>query len=221
MWNKRLLAILVVGGVVVVGVLAVRQARQVSASLAAGAGDVRDRNGLSRPAGGGSDRGAKATSSAVRFLTDPEPVPTLTVQDLDGRPISSDDWRGKTTVVNFWATWCLPCLQEIPDFIALQEKYPDHVQFIGFSMDEGPADQVKQFVADHQVTYPVAIVGDGVAAQFGGVFGLPTSFIVDPEGRVVQRHIGLVSPDLYEQEIRSLAGLPINQELGLPSRSSP
>ncbi|MGH9159162.1 MAG: TlpA family protein disulfide reductase [Vicinamibacteraceae bacterium] len=209
MRNKRVLAMLVLGGVAVLAAVAVKQARQVSTSLAAGAGDARDRDESPGPTAD-LPRSAARTSTTVRFLANPKPVPTFTVQDLDDRPISSADWRGKTTVVNFWATWCVPCLQEIPDFIALQEKYPDQVQFIGFSMDEGPADQVEQFVAEHKVTYPVAIADDEVAAQFGGVFGLPTSFIVDAEGRLVQRHIGLVSPAIYEQEIRALAGLSLD-----------
>ena len=126
--------------------------------------------------------------AVIRFVKDPKPVPHLTVVDLDGRAIASADWRGKVTIVNFWATWCVPCLQEIPDFIALQEKYRDHLQIVGLSMDEGPADQVREFVQEHKINYRVAVADPDVGAQFGGVFlnifpPTPSSSVSMPPGR--------------------------------------
>lgn len=153
------------------------------------------------------DQGVEA-SGMVRFADPPRPVPALTVTGLDGHAISSADWRENVTVVNFWATWCGPCLAEIPEFVALQEKYAGHVQFIGFSADEGSADEVRQFVRRHSMNYPVAIVGREIDAKFGDVPGLPTTFVIDRQGQIVQTHVGLVSPSVYEREIRALAGLP-------------
>ena len=144
----------------------------------------------------------------LQFVNNPAPVSEITMEDLDGRQISSRDWQGKATIVNFWATWCAPCLEEIPDLIQLQDTYPDHLQIIGVSMDEGPVEEVKAFVREHGINYPVVMTTPELHRSFPGVFALPTSFILDPEVRTVQKHVGLVNPNVFEQETRVLAGLP-------------
>ena len=73
----------------------------------------------------------------LRFFRDPSPAPAVAMRDIDGKSISSTDLRGKVVLVNFWATWCPPCRAEIPDLVALQEKYGDRLQIIGVSQDEG------------------------------------------------------------------------------------
>ena len=144
----------------------------------------------------------------LQFVNNPAPVSEITMEDLDGRQISSRDWQGKATIVNFWATWCTPCLEEIPDLIKLQDRYPDHLQIIGVSMDEGPVEEVKAFVREHGMNYPVVMTTPELQRSFPGVFALPTSFILDPEMRTVQKHVGLISPNVFEQETRVLVGLP-------------
>jgi thiol-disulfide isomerase/thioredoxin len=149
----------------------------------------------------------KAAAAGIHFADEPTPMPAVAATDLDGRPVQSGDWAGKVVVVNFWATWCLPCERELPDFVRLQEKYREHVQFVGFAVDAEATADVRAFVEKYGVNYPIAQVGPELEAQFGGILGLPTSFVVDRQGRVVQTHIGWVSPSIYEQEIRLLAGL--------------
>ena len=144
----------------------------------------------------------------LQFVTTPVPVGEVTMEDLDGRQISSRDWQGKATIVNFWATWCGPCLEEIPDLIRLQDRYPDHLQIIGVSLDEGPVEHVKEFVREHGMNYPVVMMTPELRLSFPGVYALPTSFILDAGVRTVQKHIGLVSPKVFEQETRVLVGLP-------------
>ena len=161
------------------------------------------------PAAAYTDQQAGQATAPIRFVRNPQPVPDFTVADLEGRPIASADWRGKVTIVNFWATWCLPCQQEIPDFVALQEKYREQLQIVGFSMDEGSADEVRRFVEERKINYRVAMAGSDLDVRFGGIMGLPTTFVVDPQGRIVQKHVGLISPTVYEQEVRALAGLPV------------
>ncbi len=126
----------------------------------------------------------------LQCVNTPVPVGEITMEDLDGRQISSRDWQGKATIVNFWATWCGPCLEEIPDLIRLQARYPDHLQIIGVSMDEGPVEDVKEFVREHGMNYPVVMTTPELQRSFPGVFALPTSFILDAGVRTVQKHVG-------------------------------
>ena len=138
----------------------------------------------------------------LRFFRDPSVIPAITLTDLDGRSISSNDWRGKVTIVNFWATWCPPCRAEIPDLVALQKKYGDRLQIIGVSQDEGPIEPVKRFAAEHQINYPIVMMTPDLDRVFPGIRALPTSFVLDREVRVVQRHVGMLNALMTEQETR-------------------
>jgi thiol-disulfide isomerase/thioredoxin len=157
----------------------------------------------------------------LRFFRNPAAVPTLAMRDLEGRPVSSADWRGKVVIVNFWATWCPPCRAEIPDLVALQSKYRDRLVIIGVSQDEGSVEVVKQFVAAHQMNYPVVMMTPEIDQAFPGIRALPTSFILDRESRVVQRHVGLLNQVVTEQETRALAGLPVNASIEEIDRGQP
>jgi thiol-disulfide isomerase/thioredoxin len=135
------------------------------------------------------------------------------VRDLDGREISPASLRGKVVIVNFWATWCGPCRAEIPDLVALQEKYKDTLQVIGISEDEAGADVVRRFAAEHHVNYPVAMTTPEIEKLYPGISALPTSFILDRESRIVQKHVGMLTARTTEYEARHLAGLPVNASI--------
>jgi thiol-disulfide isomerase/thioredoxin len=162
--------------------------------------------------------GGKVT---LRFFKDPTATPAFTLTDLEGRSISSNDWRGKVTIVNFWATWCPPCRAEIPDLVALQKKYGDRLQIIGVSQDEGPVEPVKRFAAEQHMNYPIVMMTPDLERQFPGIHALPTSFVLDREARVVQRHVGMLNRVVTEQETRALAGLPVNASIELVERGQP
>ncbi len=131
------------------------------------------------------------------------------MDDLDGKPLSLASSRGKVILLNFWATWCGPCRAEIPDLIELQKKYGDSLQIIGLDVDDDDVAEVKKFVEKNGINYPVGMATNEIRMQYGGVAALPTSFVLDKEGRVVQKHEGLRNPLLYEYEIRSLSNLAI------------
>jgi thiol-disulfide isomerase/thioredoxin len=158
------------------------------------------------------DRSGPAT---LRFYKNPIAIPVFTARDLDGREVSNTSLHGKVLIVNFWATWCPPCRAEIPDLIALQEKYRDQVQIIGISEDEAPVETVKRFVADHKMNYPVVMLTPDLEKMFPGISALPTSFIVNRDGRIVQKHVGMLTAHVTEQEVRSLAGLAVNAAVEL------
>jgi thiol-disulfide isomerase/thioredoxin len=145
----------------------------------------------------------------IRFVRNPDQAPDFKVDDLDGKPLSLSASRGKVVLLNFWATWCGPCRAEIPDLIELQKKYGDHLQIIGLDVDDDDVAEVKKFVAENGINYPVGMATNEIRIQYGGVAALPTSFVLDDQGRVVQKHEGFRNPLLYEFEIRSLIGLQI------------
>jgi len=156
---------------------------------------------------------AQESGNIIRFVRNPDPAPEFKVAGLDGQPLSLAGERGKVVLLNFWATWCGPCRAEIPDLIELQARYKDHLQIIGLTVDEDDPALVKKVVAETGINYPVAMAPVEVRLKYGGIAALPTSFVLDSEGRVVQKHEGLRDPLLYELEIRALLGLPINAKV--------
>ena len=150
------------------------------------------------------------SGNVIRFVRNPDAAPDFKVDALDGHPLALAGQRGKVVLLNFWATWCGPCRAEIPDLIALQHKYKDQLQIIGLTVDEDDPAAVKQVVDETGINYPVAMSPPDLRMQYGGIAALPTSFVVDQQGRVVQKHEGLRDPALYEAEIRALLGLSID-----------
>ena len=145
--------------------------------------------------------------AVVEFLKDPAPIVDFTITDLDGRTISSADLRGKVVLVNFWATWCPPCRAEIPDLIKLQNKYRDQLVVLGISEDEIPPDEVKAFVNEQKMNYPVAMTKPELSKIFRGVSALPTTFVIDREGKLQQRHVGMLNAEQTELEAQVLTGM--------------
>jgi len=145
----------------------------------------------------------------IRFVRNPDAAPNFKLETLEGKPLSLAEYKSKVILLNFWATWCGPCRAEIPDLVEMQKKYKDQLQIIGLVVDDDDQEAVKKFVEEFGINYPVAIANDALRLEYGGIPALPTSFVLDAEGRVVQKHEGLRDPALYEVEIRSLLGLPI------------
>ena len=152
---------------------------------------------------------ALAQQPTIRFVRNPDPAPDFKLDTLDGKPLSLAEYKNKVVLLNFWATWCGPCRAEIPDLVELQNKYKDQLQIIGLVVDDDDEDAIKKFVEQNDINYPVAIATEELRSNYGGIPALPTSFLLDAQGRVVQKHEGLRDPVLYEVEIRSLLGLPI------------
>ena len=199
--RRALLLVLALGGILVTWGAA-RYARQVEQRVPAVA--YAPGIGADGPVAGGGER------ITLRFFREPKPAPGFAARDLDGREISTASLRGKVVIINFWATWCGPCRAEVPDLVALQEKYRSTLQVIGISEDEGGVDGVRRFAAEHRINYPVVMTTPEIEKLFPGIGALPTSFIVDREARVVQKHVGMLTARTTEYETRHLSGLPVN-----------
>jgi len=130
----------------------------------------------------------------------PTPAPGWQLKDVDGQPVNFSRFKGKVVVLDFWATWCGPCRSEIPGYGKLQEKYKDKgLVIIGVSLDqEGPA-VVKKFIGDFHMTYQVVMGDAAVVGAFGGVDGIPTTFIIDRTGKIRDKKVGAMETAEYEK----------------------
>ncbi len=155
-------------------------------------------------------RADDANSPVIRFVKNPEVAPPLQAQDLSGKPVNKENWTGKVVLVNFWATWCPPCREEIPELLALKKEYKDRLEIVGISEDDDPPENVLKFARQKGMTYPVVMATPELVEAYGGVPALPTSFLIDTQGRVVQKHSGLYPIEAYDLEIRTLLGMPTN-----------
>ena len=122
----------------------------------------------------------------------------FTLPDLEGKSVSLSDFRGKWVIVNYWATWCPPCLEEIPDLVALYEANPDKIVVLGVDYEEVDLDYLKEFTDSHFMSYPIVRMDPVPVTALGPVLGLPTSYIVSPEGEVVARQEGPVTREAIE-----------------------
>ena len=148
--RRALLLVIAIGGLCMLWA-ASRYARQVDARRT----DVAE-----------TTAGGDAGKMTVRFFRNPAAAPTFMARDLDGHEVSTASLRGKVVLINFWATWCPPCRAEIPDLVALQEKYKDRLQIIGVSEDEVSPEVVKRFAADHKMNYPTVMTSPDSAATY-------------------------------------------------------
>ncbi|MCA2004330.1 MAG: TlpA family protein disulfide reductase [Ignavibacterium sp.] len=127
------------------------------------------------------------------------------LKTLEGKEIKLSDFRGKIVIVDFWATWCPPCRKGIPDLISLQEEYKKDLVVIGISLDQqNTIKDLKPFIENYKINYPVVLGDEKVVKDYGGINAIPTSFIIDQKGNIVDSHIGLVPKTVYADQIKSL-----------------
>jgi peroxiredoxin len=130
----------------------------------------------------------------------------FTLKDVDDKKVKLADFKGKVIVLNFWATWCVPCKTEIPEFVELQKQYePQGVQFIGISVDDTAA-KLRPYISEHSMNYPVlqGKSNEGVLDAYGPVSVMPTTYLIKRDGNVCKRYQGAVTKDVLEHELKSL-----------------
>ncbi len=141
----------------------------------------------------------------VGFSPSSAPAPAFTLVTLDGDTIRSTDLAGKVVVVNFWATWCIPCRAEMPSMQHLHERHAgDDLVVLGVSVDVGGAGPVRAFLEERHITYPVGRVTEPLRRAFGGIAGIPTTFVIDRHGIVRHRVVGYFAPPALEASVSRL-----------------
>ncbi len=153
-----------------------------------------------KPEAGG---GATPAKSAL-VLPKLGPAPAWQLKDVNGAVVSSDEFKGKVVVVDFWATWCPPCREEIPGYIELARKYgKDGLVIVGVSLDQAGPDVVRAYAKKAGINYPLVMGDENIVAAFGGVEGIPTTFLIDRTGQIRDRKVGLVATAEYEGRIQA------------------
>ena len=150
---------------------------------------------------------SKSVRAAGATMTEKErkAAPEFELKDADGKTVRLSDYKGKVVLLDFWATWCGPCKIEIPWFIEFERHYKDQgFAVVGVSMDEEGWTVVKPFVSELAINYRILQGNDSTADLYGGVNALPTTFLIDREGRVAWRHEGLAGKDDFEDRIKTL-----------------
>jgi cytochrome c biogenesis protein CcmG/thiol:disulfide interchange protein DsbE len=134
-----------------------------------------------------------------------QPAPDFTLKDSSGKTVKLADYRGKVLLLDFWATWCTGCKEEIPWFIEFQQTYgAKGLATVGVSMDDG-WDVVKSFLASHKIPYTIVLGDEAIAKSYGSNDGLPDTFVIDKQGRIAAAYVAKkVNKDAVEAKIKAL-----------------
>jgi thiol-disulfide isomerase/thioredoxin len=135
------------------------------------------------------------------------PAPDWTLEDLAGGRVSLAELRGRTVVIDFWATWCTPCEFQIPVLNELHARYRGRVEVIGIAVDADGRDAVAPFAAEHQIAYRV-LLGDEDLAQRYGALGFPSLYVLRADGTIDSAHVGLIDPDELEDAVEAALHAP-------------
>lgn len=132
-------------------------------------------------------------------------APQFVLESPKGGVIKLSDYKGKIVVLDFWATWCAPCRKSIPDLIELKNDYPsDQLEIIGISLDTDTKEMVPSFIEQQNINYPIAYGNMNIANEYGGIRSIPTSFVVDQEGRIYSSYVGYMPKNIYKSDIDKL-----------------
>lgn len=145
------------------------------------------------------------TIADAKVLAGEKKAADFSLKSVDGKIVKLSDYKGKVVVVDFWATWCPPCRKGIPDLISIQSEFKNDVVVIGISLDqEKTLKDVENFIKSYGINYPVVYGDEKVSKDYGNIQAIPTSFVIDKKGNIVDKHVGLVPKDSYTDKIKEL-----------------
>lgn len=156
------------------------------------------------PTPGSSTAASMSPTGAKSSLPVLGPAPAWKLTDVDGKAVTSDQFKGKVVVLDFWATWCPPCREEIPGYTELARKYGDKLVIVGVSLDEAGPKVVQPFMKKMGINYPIVMGDEAVVSAFGGVKVIPTTFLIDRNGQIRDRKDGALPTEQYEKKIAAL-----------------
>jgi peroxiredoxin len=134
-------------------------------------------------------------------------APSFTLQDAEAQDVTLSGYQGKVVLLNFWATWCGPCQEEIPWFIDFENNYRDRgFAVLGVSLDEDGWKAVRPYIQDKRMNYPVMLGNGKMTELYGGIDAIPTTLLVDRSGKIAARYIGVPGKAAYEKHILQLLG---------------
>jgi peroxiredoxin len=132
-------------------------------------------------------------------------APDFTLPTTDGKSLKLSSLKGKVVILDFWATWCPPCREGIPDLIQLKKKYGKKgFEIIGISVDSQTKEEVIPFAKENGINYPIVYFNQAVIQQYGGIESIPTSFVLDKQGKIIASYQGLKPIEVYEEHIKKL-----------------
>lgn len=145
------------------------------------------------------------TAGIIYSITQNEKAPEFELESVDGSVLKLSDLKGKVVLLDFWATWCPPCRAAVPDLVELQAEYGENLVVVGISLDgDQTKKDVKPFMEQYEINYPVVWGTMNTAKDYGNIRAIPTSFIVDQEGNIVGKWVGMVEKIVYKETIDKL-----------------
>ncbi|MFO7890196.1 MAG: TlpA disulfide reductase family protein [bacterium] len=140
-------------------------------------------------------------------------APNFTITTIEGETITLSDYKDKVVIIDFWDTWCPPCRRGIPDFIELYKEYKDSgFVMIGLAFGREGEEKVKEFANEYEINYPVAIANRSLINSFGEIRSIPTAFLIDQEGNIVNKYIGLRPKEIFENDIKELLDIKTKEK---------
>ena len=132
-------------------------------------------------------------------------APDFTLTSTSGKKINLSDYKGKVVILDFWATWCGPCRMGVPDLVSIQKEFKDKVVVIGISLDDQRTmSDIPPFMKQYGINYPIVFGTNKVVMDYGNIEAIPTSFVIDKKGFIVDQNIGLVPKEKFVDKINSL-----------------
>ena len=156
--------------------------------------------------------GCVGTSKSNRPLTAMGDAPEFSLKDLNGGEITSAQLKGKVVIIDFWATWCVPCRMEVPSYNTLSAQQKEKgVELVGVTFDSGSVDKVRAAVKELGILYPIAMANDDIDKDFGGTYGYPTTYLIGKDWKIYRKFTGALAnkKEILERDIKVLLEKPV------------